>query len=578
MTTLATLPIVIPLLAGALTLVVGRRVAVQRAISLIACSASVVVATALIFVVDREDGVTVAVGGWTPPIGIQLVADRFSVLLLLVSTVALVAVLAYAVSQRATDEGFRGFHAVYQILGAGVALALLTGDLFTLFVAFEIMLTASYVLLTHATDGTQTRTAISYVVIGLVASALFLITIGLIYGVAGSVNLADLSGRLDAVDPGLRRGLGWLLFMVFGIKAAIFPLFFWLPDSYPVAPTPVTALFAGLLTKIGVYAIIRTQTLLFPSDGLSPFMLTIAGLTMIVGVLGAIAQTDIKRILSFHIVSQIGYMIMGLGFGTAAGVAAAIVFIVHQIIVKASLFLVGGLVEESEGTGAIDAVNGVARRSPIIAALFLPAALSLAGFPPFSGFVGKLALVEAGFAAEAWLIVGVSLVASMLTLFSMTKIWAGVFWGAPDASRPPRVTPRGMATATATLIAVSLVIAIGAEPLVAYAERGSGRSAGRACCRSDGGRHEPMTVAITISAFLLGLAALAALVRVVSGPSVADRMVALDTLLFAGAGGLGLYIVATGDTTYLSVLVVIVLTAFISTVIVARYIEEETRR
>jgi multicomponent Na+:H+ antiporter subunit D len=399
-----------------------------------------------------------------------LVADRFSALLLLASTVALFAVLVYAVSQRATDEEFRGFHAVYQILGAGVGLALLTGDLFTMFVAFEIMLTASYVLLTHRAGGTETRPAISYVVIGLVASALFLISIGLIYGVTGTVNLADLSVRFDNVAPGLRNGLGWLLFMVFGIKAAIFPLFFWLPDSYPVAPTPVTALFAGLLTKIGVYAIIRTQTLLFPSDGPSTFMLIIAGFTMVVGVLGAIAQTDIKRILSFHIVSQIGYMIMGLGFGTVAGVAAAIVFIVHQIIVKASLFLVGGLVEESEGTGAIDAVSGVARRSPIIAALFLPAALSLAGFPPFSGFVGKLALVEAGFATGAWIIVGVSLAASVLTLFSMTKIWAGVFWGTPNTTKR-RFTPRGMALATATLVAASLVIAVGAEPIVSYAER-----------------------------------------------------------------------------------------------------------
>ncbi|MGB5566189.1 MAG: proton-conducting transporter membrane subunit [Acidimicrobiia bacterium] len=470
MTTLATLPIVIPLLSGALALALGRSIAGRRIISLTASGASAAVAAFLLVFVDSDGAVVVAVGGWTPPFGIELVADRFSALLLLASTVALFAVLVYAVSQRATDEEFRGFHAVYQILGAGVALALLTGDLFTMFVAFEIMLTASYVLLTHRADGTETRPAISYVVIGLVASALFLIAIGLIYGVTGTVNLADLSGRLDAVAPGLRSGLGWLLFMVFGIKAAIFPLFFWLPDSYPVAPTPVTALFAGLLTKIGVYAIIRTQTLLFPSDGPSTFMLVIAGLTMIVGVLGAIAQTDIKRILSFHIVSQIGYMIMGLGFGTVAGVAAAIVFIVHQIIVKASLFLVGGLVEESEGTGAIDAVNGVARRSPIIAALFLPAALSLAGFPPFSGFVGKLALVEAGFAVSAWIIVAVSLVASVLTLFSMTKIWAGVFWGTPNTTER-RITPRGMALATATLVAVSLVIAVAAEPIVSYAER-----------------------------------------------------------------------------------------------------------
>ena len=470
MTTLATLPIVIPLLAGALTLLVRRHIVVQRSISILASAASAVVAAVLMVIVDGEGTVTVEVGGWPPPIGIQLVADRFSVLLLVASTVALLAVLVYAVSQRATDEDFAGFHAVYQILGAGVALALLTGDLFTLFVAFEIMLTASYVLLTHRADGTETRPAISYVVIGLIASALFLVAIGLIYGVAGTVNMADLSDRLDAVPPGLREGLGWLLFMVFGIKAAIFPLFFWLPDSYPVAPTPVTALFAGLLTKIGVYAIIRTQTLLFPSDGPSTFILVVAGMTMIVGVLGAIAQTDIKRILSFHIVSQIGYMIMGLGFGTAAGIAAAIVFIVHQIIVKASLFLVGGLVEDSEGTGAIDAINGVARRSPIIAALFLPAALSLAGFPPFSGFVGKLALVEAGFAVDAWVIVGVSLAASVLTLFSMTKIWAGVFWGTPSSSEP-RATRRGMAAATATLVAVSVVIALAAEPIVSYAER-----------------------------------------------------------------------------------------------------------
>jgi multicomponent Na+:H+ antiporter subunit D len=470
MTTLATLPVVIPLLAGALALALGRTVAVRRTIGLVASGASAAVATILLVVVDTEGTIVVAVGGWAPPFGIELVADRFSALLLLASTVALFAVLVYAVSQRATDEDFRGFHAVYQILSAGVALALLTGDLFTMFVAFEIMLTASYVLLTHRADGSETRSAISYVVIGLVASALFLISIGLIYGVTGTVNLADLAVRLDDVDPGLRSGLGWLLFMVFGIKAAIFPLFFWLPDSYPVAPTPVTALFAGLLTKIGVYAIIRTQTLLFPSDEPSTFMLIIAGFTMVVGVLGAIAQTDIKRILSFHIVSQIGYMIMGLGFGTVAGVAAAIVFVVHQIIVKASLFLVGGLVEESEGTGAIDAVSGVARRSPIIAALFLPAALSLAGFPPFSGFVGKLALVEAGFATNAWIIVGVSLVASVLTLFSMTKIWAGVFWGVPNTTKR-RITPRGMALATATLVAVSLVIAVAAEPIVSYAER-----------------------------------------------------------------------------------------------------------
>ena len=470
MTTLATLPIVIPLLAAALALLAYRSLRIQRIIGLAASTGLLVVATALLVLVDAEGTIVVAVGGWIPPLGITLVADRLAVLLLLTAAVALLAVLVYAVSQRTTDEDLPGFHAVYQILAAGVSLALLTGDLFTLFVAFEMMLTASYVLLTHRAGGGEIRATLSYVAIGLVASALLLTTIALLYAVTGTVNMADMAGKLDEVPDSIRRGLGWMLFLVFGIKAAIFPLFFWLPDSYPVAPTPVTALFAGLLTKIGVYAIVRTQTLLFPSPEPVTLMLLIAGITMIVGVLGAIAQKDIKRILSFHIVSQIGYMIMGLGFFTVAGIAAAIVFTVHQIIVKASLFLVGGLVEQTEGTGNIDAVSGVARRSPILALLFLPAALSLAGFPPFSGFVGKLALVEAGFGVQRWVVVGVSLFASVLTLFSMTKIWGGVFWGKPNRTKSKRPA-RGMVGAAAVLVLAGIAIAVVAEPLVQYAER-----------------------------------------------------------------------------------------------------------
>jgi multicomponent Na+:H+ antiporter subunit D len=469
MTTIATLPIVIPLAATALIFLARSQMA-RRAISLVAMGAYLLVALWLLIAVDRSGMIVVAEGGWQPPIGIALVADRLAVLLLAAAAVALFAVLVYAVAQRSTDVSFRGFHAVYQMLAAGVALSLLSGDLFTLFVAFEVMLTASYVLLTQRAGGTQTRATISYVVIGLVASALLLTAIGFIYATTGTVNIADLTDKLNGIPPGFRAGLGWLLFLVFGIKAAIFPLFFWLPDSYPVASTPVTAVFAGLLTKIGVYAIIRTQTLLFPSDGPVTLMLVIAGLTMIVGVLGAIAQKDVKRILSFHIVSQIGYMIMGLGFFTVAGVAASIVFVVHQILVKAALFLAGGMIEETEGTSTIDGANGVARRTPIIALLFLPAALSLAGFPPFSGFIGKLALVEAGFAVDQWPVVAVSLVASVLTLLSMTKIWAGVFWGR-SSDTPPRRLPSGLAASTGMLVVAGIVIAIGAEPLVQYAQR-----------------------------------------------------------------------------------------------------------
>jgi multicomponent Na+:H+ antiporter subunit D len=470
MTTVVSLAVAVPLLGAAAALIVLRHVMVQRFIGFAASSALVIISGWLLVAVDRDGAVVVNIGGWDAPFGIALVADRLAALLLFTAAVALLAVLAYAVSQRSTDTELRSFHATYQMLAAGVALSLLTGDLFTLFVAFEIMLMASYVLLTYRAGGEQTRATISYVVIGLVASALLLTTIALIYATTGTVNIADLTARLDDVPAGLRAGLGWMLFLVFGIKAAIFPLFFWLPDSYPVAPTPVTALFAGLLTKIGVYAIVRTQTLLFPSDGPVTFMLIIAGLTMVVGVLGAIAQKDIKRILSFHIVSQIGYMIMGLGFFTVAGIAAAIVFIVHQIVVKAALFLIGGLVEDTEGSSTIDRVAGVAHRSPTIAVLFVLAASSLAGFPPFSGFIGKLALVQAGFTAEQWVVVGASLFASLLTLFSMSKIWSGVFWGTP-ADSPVSRPARGMMGATAALVLFSIVIALAGAPLLSYAER-----------------------------------------------------------------------------------------------------------
>jgi multicomponent Na+:H+ antiporter subunit D len=467
---LASLPVAIPFAAVGLTLLAWRRLALQRAISIAATAGSLGVAAALLIAVDSDGIVAVAVGGWQAPVGIALVVDRLSALMLVAAGAALLGVLVFAVAQRDTDEGFRAFHPVYQTLAAGVALAFLTGDLFTLFVAFEIMLTASYVLITHRARAGDVRSTMTYVVVGLVASALFLVGVGFVYAATGTVNMADLSLRLADVDPAVRTALGWLFFMVFGIKAAIFPLFFWLPDSYPTAPTPVTAIFAGLLTKVGVYAIIRTQTLLFPVEGASTFMLLIAGLTMVVGVLGAIAQGDIKRILSFHIVSQIGYMIMGLGFFTVAGIAAAVLFVVHQIVVKTVMFLVGGLVETASGTGRLRDVDGLLHRYPVIAVLFLPAALSLAGFPPFSGFVGKLALVDAGFDAGRWIVVGVSLFASLLTLFSMTKIWAGAFWGAPSANLVRR-PPSTMLAATGALVVLSVAIGVAGQPLLELTTR-----------------------------------------------------------------------------------------------------------
>ncbi len=461
--------VAIPVLGAGLTVLVGRRLLMQRIIALGGVGFVLVAAVLLLVSADSGDPQVAQIGGWAAPAGITLIADRFAAIVLTVSAAMLLAVLVYAMAQLGRDAVDWWFHSKYLVLTAGIALSLITGDLFNLFVGFEIMLIASYVLLTVKAGPDEVRATMTYVVINLVASALFLVAIAFVYTTTGTLNLADLSHKLADVDPAVRSGLSMLMLVVFGIKAAIFPLFMWLPDSYPTAPTPVTAIFAGLLTKVGVFVIIRTQTLLFSQDEPSTLLLFVAGATMTVGVLGAIAQNDVKRILSFHIVSQIGYMIMGLGFLSVAGLAAAILYITHHIVVKTGLFLVGGLVEADHGTGALDRIGGVLHRRPVIAVLFLPLALSLAGIPPFSGFVAKLALIQEGMALDRGLIVAVSLMVGLLTLFSMTKIWGGVFWGEPTEATGR--SNAGMVAATLVVVTLSLSIAVFASPIAELAER-----------------------------------------------------------------------------------------------------------
>ncbi|MDJ0923807.1 MAG: proton-conducting transporter membrane subunit, partial [Acidimicrobiia bacterium] len=287
MSWLLPLVVAVPVLGAGLTVLVGRRLRLQRTIALIGVGFVLVAATLLLAQADLGSPAVAQIGGWAAPAGITLVADRFAAIVLTVAAAMLVAVLVYAMSQLGRDALDWWFHTKYLILTAGVALSVVTGDLFNLFVGFEIMLIASYVLLTVKTGPGEIRATMSYVVINLVASALFLVVIAFVYTTTGTLNLADLSLRLQEIEPSIRTGLGLLMLIVFGIKAAIFPLFMWLPDSYPTAPTPVTAIFAGLLTKVGVFVIIRTQTLLFSQDGPSDLLLFVAGATMAVGVLGA---------------------------------------------------------------------------------------------------------------------------------------------------------------------------------------------------------------------------------------------------------------------------------------------------
>jgi multicomponent Na+:H+ antiporter subunit D len=479
MTELVALPVVVPLIGAALSVLVGRSRQAQRAVAVSALAVTTAVSIALLVEVDRDGPLVTHGGGWPAPIGITLVVDRLAAIMLTVGSVMLLAVLLYAIGQPGAERNHVGFQSTYLVMAAGVSASFVVGDLFTLFVAFEMMLTASYVLLTLGGGREQVRSGMTYVVISLIASALFVTALTLIYAATGTVNMADLSGKLSELPEGVRNALAVLLVVVFGIKAALFPLFSWLPDSYPVAPTAVTAVFAGLLTKVGVYALIRSQTLLF-ADGGRPasLMLVLAGLTMVVGILGAIAQDDVKRILSFNIISHIGFMVMGLALFSVAGLAAAIFYTAHHIVAKTTLFLTSGLIEHVGGSSQLSRLGNLVRSAPVVAALFLVPALTLIGVPPLSGFVPKLALVEAGFADGHYAIVGVSLVASLLTMLSMMKIWLGAFWGPVTEKADGTLHPVGRAGGpllmigpTVGLALVSVGIAGAAGPLYELCQR-----------------------------------------------------------------------------------------------------------
>lgn len=479
-------PIALPILAAAVSLLVPE--ALRRWVSLLVLSL-VLVDTGLLLVRADTDGPQVAqAGAWPAPFGITLVVDRFSALLMLVSAMVLVLVLVYAISQGADDERLADitivFHPAYLLLASGVCYSFATGDLFNLFVAFEVMLCASYVLITLRAGRRGVRASMTYIVASLLASTFLVSAVGLVYAATGTVNMAQLHDVMPQVPDALRTALAVLFICVFGIKTALFPLHFWLPDSYPAAPAAIAAVFAGLLTKVGVYAIIRTQLVIFPTDRAvtGTVLLVVAGATLLFGILGAMAQNEIKRALVFIIVSHIGFMVMGLGFYSLAGVAGAIFYVVHHIVMQTTVFCVEGLVVRLTGTSALNRISGLARQAPFVAALFALPALSLAGFPPLSGFLGKLALFRAGIAQSAWVIIAVATVVSLLTVVVLSRLWVDAFWGAPsevvaDADSTDAVEvgthtmPWGMVTATAAVVVMGLLIPVLGGPLYGLCER-----------------------------------------------------------------------------------------------------------
>jgi len=433
------LPLIVPLLTAILTLLARPWRRAQRWLSVLGAAGLLGATLAVLAAVQRGGIQVTQVGNWPAPYGITLVADLFSAIMLVLAGLMGLAVAIYSLATMDPARERFGYYPLLHILLMGVCGAFLTGDIFNLYVWFEVMLVSSFVLVALGGERAQLEGAVKYVTLNLISSALFLAAVGILYGVVGTLNMADLAVEVGRVtQPGLVTTLSMLFLVAFGIKAAIFPLFFWLPASYHTPPVAVSAIFAGLLTKVGVYALIRVFTLIFVQDiGFThTLILIIAGLTMVTGVLGAVAQNSFRRILSFHIVSQIGYMIMGLGLFTPLALAGSIFYIMHHIIVKTNLFLISGVTSRLGGTDYLKKLGGVYAAYPGLAVLFLIPALSLAGIPPLSGFWAKLALIMAGLRDQQYAIVAVALGVSLLTLFSMTKIWNEVFWKPAPAAKP----------------------------------------------------------------------------------------------------------------------------------------------
>lgn len=505
---LVPLPILLPALTAAVNLGLVRFPRWQRGVSLTVLGALLVAAMLMVAEVARSGIYVVQIGGWEAPVGISLVADGLSTLMIAVSQVVLFAVMWFGIGQGIRDgdddDPVAVFIPTYMLLNMGVSLAFLAGDLFNMYVGFEVLLVASYVLLTLGASAARVRAGVAYVMVNILSSMVFLLALAFIYASVGTLNMAHVAARMADIPSGVKLAVFATLLVAFCVKAAVWPLSAWLPDSYPTAPSLVTAVFAGLLTKVGVYAIIRARYVLFPVDRLDGVLMVAGIMTMVMGILGAMAQNDIKRLLSFTLVSHIGYMVFGIALGSRLGLGGAIFYAAHHILVQTALFLVVGLIERQAGSSSLRRLGGLAKASGLLAVLYLIPALNLGGIPPFSGFLGKILLIEAGVDVAGgflvWLGIVAAVVTSLLTLYTMVLVWSKAFWrdrsDAPDGdhafSRPMTLTekatvvkveeredvgamPWGMVAPTMLLVVASLAVSVLAGPLSTLTDRAAGQ-------------------------------------------------------------------------------------------------------
>jgi multicomponent Na+:H+ antiporter subunit D len=463
------LPILVPLSTAAILLLAPQRPLLQRWIALIG-SLVLLGSGAVLFQHVNDGGIQVLqISGWGAPFGITLVADLLAAMLVLAVGVVGVAVTTAAFAGVDPRREAFGYHPLVQILLMGVSGAFLTGDLFNLYVWFEVMLVASFVLMALHRTSAQVEGAFKYVTINLIASSIFLTALGLLYGATGTLNMADVARVWPTLrTPRMDMVLAVLFVLAFSTKAGLFPLFFWLPASYHTPPAAIGAAFAGLLTKVGVYALMRMFTLLFQGapPPLFALLLSMSAATMVIGLVASLNERDFRRILSFNLVGHIGYTTASLAVMAPAALAGAIFYVLHHIVVITNLFLVSGVLLRLRRTTDVAGLGGLYRSQPLFSALAMVPIFSLAGVPPLSGFLGKLAILEGTFAAGMYWVGGLVLVVGLLTLLSMARTWADAFWKPAAAGQVDQMMPSVPLLAVISgLSLVTLAITVGAGPL-----------------------------------------------------------------------------------------------------------------
>ncbi|UWR21592.1 monovalent cation/H+ antiporter subunit D [Sulfitobacter sp. S190] len=460
-------PVVLPAMVAPFIILAARyHIGIQRVFSVVGVLVQIAIALGLALRTSDGTVLLYQLGDWAAPFGIVLVGDRLSTMLVLLTAVLSLFVLLYAIGSK-WDERGRHFHVLFAFQIMGISGAFLTGDLFNLFVFFEVLLIASYGLMIHSGGNARLRAGVQYVLFNLLGSTLFLFALGAIYAETGTLNMADLAQRTQLIDPDASAGIrvaAVLLILVFAIKAAIVPLHFWLPSSYAEAPAPVAALFA-IMTKVGGYAIIRVYTLVFPADleltaGLHDvWLLPAALLSMAVGAVGVLAAKKLDRLVAFAVISSMGMVMIGVALFSEAGLAAALYYMIHSTLAAASLFLIVDLVRQSRGHVKLKTAAPVAGAA-LTAGVFMAAAIAMTGLPPLSGFVGKLMILQAALDGPlpvwTWALI---LVSSLVSVVGFARAGSTIFWKAQsvevDETAEPAAPP-----ATLSYVAVGGLLAL----------------------------------------------------------------------------------------------------------------------